>query len=199
MRIRQTALTLFIALSFLNASSIEEEVAYTVLKNAKKYNIDPKILYTLIDIESAFYPNAICVETNKKSAMILKNLESDSIRIKTGKTYHSKIWMVSIFPKSKADAITMSKQLRSMGFVYDTGLMQINSCNFKLEEAGKMFDVTYNIDKGAKIFNTCTKIFSSFKHQVECYNRGAGNLKKSLRKGKHYYPYYDQYRKKWDF
>lgn len=199
MKIRKTTLILLAALSFLNAQSIEEEVANAVLRNAQLYNIDPKVFYTLIDIESAFYPNAICVETNKESAQILKNLESDSIRIRTGKTYHSKIWTVSIYPKSKADAITMSKQLRSMGFVYDTGLMQINSCNFKLEEAGKMFDVTYNIDKGAKIFHTCTKLFSNFKHQVECYNRGAGNLRKSLKKGKHYYPYYDQYRKKWDF
>jgi soluble lytic murein transglycosylase-like protein len=167
------------------------------VENAKKYNIDAKVLFTIINIESAFNPFAIAVETNKASAMKLKKLQSDNIKIMIGKTYHSKIWLVSIFPKNESDAIFIISLLKDLGFCFDVGLMQINSGNFSKKEVAKMLYPSYNINKGTRILKQCTQMFKDFKHQIECYNRGAGNLRKSLRKGKKYSPYFQQYMKKW--
>jgi len=191
-----------VILTSLHSTSIrdrysEKNVGNLILKYSNKYQIEPEIFFTLINIESAFNPFAIAVETNKQSALMLKKLNSDNIKIKVGKTYHSKIWLVSIFPKSESDAIFMVKLLKKLHFTFDVGLLQINTCNFSTRESAYMLYPENNIAKGAKIFYSCTKIFKKFKHQVECYNRGAGNLRKALRKGKKYAPYFHQFNKKY--
>ena len=195
-------ITTTVLISQANSSSLdrysEENVGRLILKYANKYNIEPKIFFTLINIESAFNPFAIAVETNRQSAFMLKKLNSDDIKIKIGRTYHSKIWLVSIFPKSESDAIFMVKLLKKLHFTFDVGLLQVNTCNFNTQESAYMLYPENNIAKGAKIFNSCTKLFKSFKNQVECYNRGAGNLKKALRKGKNYAPYFYQFNKKYN-
>ena len=189
-----------LSLSLYGVSPMQEiSVAKAIVKNANAYNIDSKILFTLIDVESDFEPNAIAVETSKAAAETLKALRSDSIKVTTGRTYHSRLYLVSIFPKRKEDAMYISQLLKSMDFIFDVGLMQINTCNFKQHEATKMFDVDYNIQKGAKILKSCTRLFKDFKNQLECYNRGAGNLRKALKKGKNYAPYYKRFLQKWDF
>ena len=185
--------------SFDERDFSEENIAKVILENAKKYNIDPRVIYNIINIESAFKPYAIAVETSKKSAMMLKELKSENIDILVGRTYHSRIWLVSIFPKRLEDAVFMVNLLKDLKFGFDVGSMQINTCNFSKKEARYMLDPKVNIAKGASILKSCMSQFKSKTHFIECYNRGAGNLRKSLRKGKHYYPYYKQYVKKWDF
>lgn len=186
-------------LTLLNAGTAEQETSRAILKNAELYNIDPKILYTLISIESAFQPNIIAVETSKAAAEKLKALKSDDISIMIGRTYHSRLYLVSISPKKKEDALLIAELLKKMGFIFDVGLMQINTCNFRREETRKMFDIAYNIHKGTKILKGCVNLFRDFKNQVECYNRGAGNLRKALKKGRGYAPYYDRFIQKWEF
>jgi len=177
----------------------EKQLSQAILENARKYNLDPKILYTLVRIESNFEPYAIAVETSRESANMLKGLRSDHIRVQVGKTYHSNLYLVSLFPDNKEDAKQIVILLKKLHFIFDVGLMQINTVNFNHKETAKMFDMNYNVKKGAKIFYSCTKLFKSFKHQVECYNRGAGNLRKSLRKGKSYAPYYNRFVNNWEF
>ena len=177
----------------------ESHIAELVLEKARKYNVDPKILYTIIKIESAFDPFAIAVETSYASAMMLKSLASDNIKILIGRTYHSRIWLASIFTKSESDAIFIIKLLKKLKFGFDVGLMQINTGNFDSKEVAGMIYPENNIEKGAKIFKSCTKQFKTFKNKVECYNRGGGNLRKSLRKGNTYSPYYKRYIKNYAF
>jgi len=173
----------------------EENIGRTIIQKAKKYNIDPRKLFTIASIESNFNPFAIAIETSKKKAEILKGLRSDRIKIQTGRTYHSRIWLVSVFPKDYRDAVLIIEQLEKLRFGFDVGLMQINTVNFALSEVKEMMKPDKNIDKAAKILKSCIRQFKSEVHQIECYNRGAGNLRKMLRGSKRYYPYYTRYKR----
>lgn len=176
----------------------EQDIAYTILEKAKKYNLDYRMLYTIASIESNFEPMAIAVETSEAKAKVLKNLASKNIKILTGKTYHSKIWLVSIYPDSYETAVFIIRELERLGFGFDVGLMQVNTVNFTFKEVERMLSPEKNIEKACKHLSGCMKQFKKTVHQVECYNRGAGNLRSMLRTGKEYYPYWQRYKAHWN-
>ena len=178
----------------------ENEIANEILRVSKKYNLDASMLYTIAMIESKFEPLAIAVETSNRSAKILSTLRSKGIRVVSGKakTYHSKKAIVSIYPDDLETAKTIIVLLEKFGFTFDVGLMQINTCNFTLKEVEAMFYPKNNLEKSAKHLSGCVRRYQNTVHQIECYNRGAGNLNKMLKKKIYYYPYYKEYKKVFD-
>lgn len=188
--------TLILLTSFGACKNItEDEVAFAIHQNAVKYNIDPKIIYTLIFIESGFNPNAIGVVTSYEKAQKLKALSAENIVVKIGTTYHSKISLVSIYPKDFQTASFIANQLEIFGFTFDAGLMQVNTVNFSLEESMRIMEPQKNIEKGTKHLALCFKQFSSMRYVIECYNRGGGNLSKMLRGKKRYFPFWERFKK----
>lgn len=175
----------------------EADVAQIILQKSEKYGIDYRMLFTIASVESNFEPMAISVVTSSAKAQVLKQLASKDIRIQTGTTYHSKISLVSIFPNSYETAVFIIHKLEELGFKFSVGFMQVDTVNFSLEEVKKMFHPEYNLEKAAKHLSGCINQFKTTVHQVECYNRGAGNLSKMLRNGKHYYPYWKRYKDHW--
>lgn len=174
----------------------EEEIATAILNISKKYKIKPQILFTIASIESDFEPLAIAVETSPRSAKVLTMLRSQGIRvIGGGETFHSKKSVVSIYPDDLDAAILIAEVLEKEGFIFDLGIMQINTFNFNLAESIEMFYPNKNLEKAAIHLSGCIKRFKKEAHQIECYNRGGGNLNKMLKKGGKYYPYYKRYKK----
>lgn len=173
----------------------ETEIGDIILSVSNEYNIDPTILYTIASIESDFEPLSIAVETNRRSAEILSKLRSDNIRVVFGdrKTYHSKISLISLYPKDLETASYIIELLEKNEFCFDVGLMQINTVNFTLSEVRSMFLPENNIRKAATVYDDCRKQFKRLTHRVECYNRGAKNLRKDLARNKKYYPYWDRF------
>ena len=199
MNIKRIILTIFFSLSSLQAYIPfgEADIAKEIVLKAKEYNIDYRMLYTIVSVESDFEPLAIAVETSYHKAMVLKNLESKNIRIRTGITYHSRISLVSLYPDSYDTAVFIIAKLEELGFIFDVGLMQVNTVNFTLDEVKEMLSPRENLDKACKHLSACIGQFKSVTHQVECYNRGAKNLRRMLKKGKHYYPYWERYKEHW--
>ena len=194
-------LSLFI---FFNCSASdkvfsEEHVAETLIKVAKEKKINAKILYTIASIESNFEPLAIAVETTSRSAGVLTALRSKNIRViydkEKSKTFHSKISIISLYPKDLETAKYIIKILKKYHFCFDVGLMQINTFNFKEKEVEAMFYPEKNIKKAAEVYGHCKQRFSSLKHRIECYNRGKGNLSKDLKRKKYYYPYWKRFKR----
>ena len=174
----------------------EEEISEAILYVANKYDIDPSIIYTLASIESNFSPYVITIETTPKIAQLLESLRDLGLKIITGgTTFHSKQAMVNIYTEDLAMAQYIAEILKEQEYTFDLGLMQIHSTNFTLEETAALFYPKNNLDKSMQILAVCRKLFSTQKNQIECYNRGAGNLKKALAKNKLLYPYYKRYEK----
>lgn len=173
----------------------EEEVANMIVSASQRWELDAELLYTLASVESDFNPLAIAVETTEKKAKILKELDSPEIRVRLGKTFHSGLTVVSIRPKDYETARFIIRILEENEFIFDVGLFQINTCNFTLEEVDEMFSPRQNIEKACIHLKSCTKQFSDKIHQIECYNRGGGNLRKMLKTKKRYYPYYKRFKK----
>jgi len=181
--------------SVLAKETTEHNIAYEIKKNASLYSLEPRVIYALISIESGFNPNAIAVETTYEKAQVLKALESKEIVIKTGETYHSKISLVSIYPEDFATAIFIVRKLKELGFIFDAGLMQVNTVNFSAEEAISILNPSENIKKGVRHLASCIKQFAILKYSIECYNRGGGNLRKMLRGKKRYFPFWERFKK----
>jgi len=176
----------------------EEEVAELIQEYSRRYGVKEEYLYTLASIESDFEPMAITVETSGTKAAILSNLRKAGVRVlysPKSKTFHSKRNVVAIYPEDKETAMYIIRLLKAAHFTFDVGLMQINSVNFSLKEAPDILFPRYNVKKAAEVFNGCQKRFRRLVHQVECYNRGAGNLSKAIRRGSHYYPYWVRFRR----
>jgi soluble lytic murein transglycosylase-like protein len=172
-----------------------EEISEIILYMAKRYNIDASLIYTLISIESNFKPLVITIETTPKIAEFLKALREIGLKVVTGgHTFHSKEAIVNIYPEDIAMAQYIAESLKQNGYAFDLGLMQIHSTNFLLEETALLVYPKNNLEKGLNILQECLKIFLEKKDQIECYNRGAGNLKKAHKKGIITYPYYKRYK-----
>ena len=169
----------------------EEEVSESILFVAKKYKIDPSTVYTIASIESNFKPYVITIETTPQIARLLEALRDLGLKIVTGgTTFHSKQAIVNIYPKDIAVAQYIAEILKQNEYAFDLGLMQIHSTNFTLQETAALFYPKNNLEKSMQILTTCRKLFNTQKNQIECYNRGAGNLQKALKNNISRYPYY---------
>ena len=187
---------------FYNCTSVlanvvtEEEISEAILYVSKKYSIDVSTIYTLASIESNFSPYVITIETTPKIARLLEALRELGLKIITGGiTFHSKQAIVNIYPKDIAIAQYIAEILKQNDYAFDLGLMQIHSTNFTLEETAALFYPKNNLEKSMNILATCKKRFKEKKNQIECYNRGGGNLNKALKNNHSQYPYYKRFMK----
>ena len=172
----------------------EEEISESIILVADKYKVDPSTIYTIASIESNFEPYVITIETTPKIARLLEALRELGLKIITGgTTFHSKQAIVNIYPKDIAMAQYIAEILKQNDYAFDLGLMQIHSTNFTLEETAALFYPKNNLEKSMKIFRTCKKRFKAKKNQIECYNRGGGNLNKALKNKNLKYPYYKRF------
>lgn len=158
----------------INYVGIEEKIA-------------PRVLYTIVKIESNFNPLAISFLTDQKNAFYFKSLENENIKIKIGKySLNKKKWVVSISPNTLRRARGIAKLLIKDGFSIDVGLGQINSTNFTYEEIDYIFEPIYNLRKSAKILKLCYKNKKkNIQKTIECYNYGYKNRSSS--------PYYKRF------
>jgi len=169
----------------------EEEVSEAIILVAQKYKVDPSTIYTIASIESNFEPYVITIETTPKIAQLLEALRELGLKIITGgTTFHSKQAIVNIYPKDIAMAQYIAEILKQNEYDFDLGLMQIHSTNFTLQETAALFYPKNNLEKSMIILKTCMKRFKAKKNQIECYNRGGGNLNKALLNKNLRYPYY---------
>ena len=172
----------------------EEEISEAILYIAQKYHIEPSTIYTIASIESNFKPYVITIETTPQIAQLLETLRDLGLKIVTGgTTFHSKQAIVNIYPKDIAMAQYLAEILKQNEYDFDLGLMQIHSNNFTLKETASLFYPKNNIEKSMQILRSCIKRFSTKKNQIECYNRGGGNLNKALKNKNLKYPYYKRY------
>ncbi|WP_096025400.1 transglycosylase SLT domain-containing protein [Campylobacter lanienae] len=147
------------------ANYSEADIANTIKKYAKEYDIDQRILYTIAKIESGFNPKAIAFVSKTKNP-----LKFSEVKVKTAR-YKDK-YIISLSPHSKKKAISLAKQIINAGYKVDIGLFQINSVNFKYNEIEKMFNIDDNAKKAVEILNFCSLKKQKFKNTIECYNKG---------------------------
>ncbi|EJI3111901.1 lytic transglycosylase domain-containing protein [Salmonella enterica] len=76
--------------------------------------------------------------------------------------------VISYFPSSKEDALSIIKKIEARNHRYSTGLMQITSTNFS----------KYGVN-AEKLFSPCTNLTVFEKIMLDCYQRG-GSLKNAL-------------------
>lgn len=160
---------IFVSLVFICnivfANYSELDIANTIKKYAKEYDIDQRILYTIAKIESGFNPKAIAFVSKTKNP-----LKFSEVKVKTAK-YRDK-YIISLYPHSNQKAISLAKQIINAGYKIDIGLFQINSVNFKYNEIEKMFNIEHNAKKAVEILNFCSLKKQKFKNTIECYNKG---------------------------
>ncbi|NLY04463.1 MAG: lytic transglycosylase domain-containing protein [Campylobacter sp.] len=164
-----------------------QDILYSIREVALKNGVSPKILYTIVKIESNFDPYAISFLTTKENAFYYKSLENLNISIKVSQySLNRSKWVISMSPKNETYATEVAKQLIKNGFNIDVGLGQLNSANFMPNEIERVFDPTYNLDKCAKVLRICFNAKDKeMQETIECYNYGLRKRKSN--------PYYKRF------
>lgn len=184
-----------LAICVINSSAYTtDQIYYAINSVAKEYKISPKILYTIVKIESNFRPFAISFLTNKENAEYFKSLESRQVKITISNySLNRSKWVVAIHPSNEKAAKQIAKLLVEDGFSVDVGLGQINSINFTVAEIDKIFDPKYNLKKGAKVLRDCFDAKNGdLEYTIECYNYGMRNRSSNP----YYRRFYEHYIKK---
>ncbi|RXI43424.1 conjugal transfer protein [Malaciobacter mytili] len=152
-------------------------IANAIKEVSKKKQIDSRVLYTIVDIESGFKPFSIGLSTNEENAKEFLKLRSKKLKI-IASEYKENKWNLSFLPISNSYlerlklAKSIARAFKVQGFNFDVGLAQINATNFQIEEIDYIFDPRYNLLKSATILNGCQNLKESLKDIIECYNYG---------------------------
>jgi len=162
----KTSLLFFVFFNSLFADTIFD-------KASQKYNINKKILASIAMHESKFEPSIVGVNigSNKKKIEILaKYLKA--IGCKHSIYRHR----AHIYLKDDTNAKIVFFVLNRLKMDYDVGIMQINKYNIDamhLDPIELINNVYYNIDIGAKVYDTCRNVYGNNLELVfECYNKG---------------------------
>lgn len=85
--------------------------------------------------------------------------------------------VISHFPASQADAITLAEQLAAQGRRYSVGLMQITSTNFRHYDvtARELLDPCINLSVFEHILTGCYRRGGTLKRALSCYYSGNFN------------------------
>jgi len=152
----------------------QRDIANAINTVALENNISPKILYTIVRIESNFKPFAIAFLTNKENAQYFKTLQSPNVKISISNySLNRAKWVVSIHPTNEYYAKEIAKLLLRDGFSIDVGLGQLNAVNFRPDEIDYVFNPLYNLRKCAKVLRTCYEGKNrDLEKTIECYNYG---------------------------
>ena len=162
-------------------------IANAIKEVSQKEEIDSRIIYTILEIESDFEPFVISMTTSMENAKKFKNINNPDIKIFANEyKYNKEKWIVSFYPKNLALAKALARAFKTQKFSFDVGIAQINTSNFKIEEIDYIFDPRYNISKSSKILKECLHIKKDIKNTIECYNYGT--------KKRPSYPYYNKFK-----
>ena len=164
-------------------------ISNAIKEVSKKYNISQELLYTIIDIESGFNPLCLSLVTNKEGAEKLKDANNEDIKI-IANNYKDKRYIVSLYPKNIDISKAIAHAFKEQKLSFDVGLAQINSINFKKDEIDTIFEPIFNLEKSAKVLQTCSDVYENTQEIIECYNRGMVNKKS--------YPYYARFVKSYN-
>lgn len=174
-----------------------KDILYTIKDVAEKNGVSPKILYTIVKIESDFDPYAISFLTNEANAKYYKNLENQNISIKISPySLNNGRWVVSMSPKDEQYAAAVLKALINNGFSVDVGLGQLNSINFKSDEIDVIFNPKQNLTKCIKVLRKCFNAKNKdLQNTIECYNYGMRNRNSNP----YYKKFYEHYQKEFGY
>ncbi|QKF64233.1 transglycosylase SLT domain-containing protein [Campylobacter corcagiensis] len=160
---------------------------------ATNNGVSPRILYTIVKIESNFNPYSMSFLTNEENAKYYKKLENKNIHIKISPySLNKNRWVVSMSPKDERYAIAVLRQLIKSGFSVDAGLGQLNSVNFENHEIDRIFNPTYNLTKCVGVLRKCFNAKNkNLQNTIECYNYGMRNRGSNP----YYRRFYEHYQK----
>lgn len=165
----------------------DQYIADAIKKISKKEEIDVRIIYTIVQIESNFKPFAISMTTSEKNAKEFQSIKNPHIKIYTKEySLNKNKWIVSFYPENLAYAKALARAFKKQNFSFDVGIAQINTTNFNIEEIDYIFDPIYNLTKSSKVLKDCQKIKKDLKSTIECYNFGT--------KERGSYPYYNKFK-----
>lgn len=170
-----------------------KDILYAIKDVATQNGVSPRILYTIVKIESNFNPYAISFLTNEENAKYYKTLENKNISIKISPySLNKNRWVVSMSPKYESYAIGVLKELIKNGFSVDAGLGQLNSVNFENYEIDRIFNPTYNLTKCVGVLRKCFNAKNKdLQKTIECYNYGMRNRGSNP----YYRRFYEHYQK----
>lgn len=163
--------SLIMLFSLLNAEDINAQIAQGISFVSEKSGVPRSVYFTLIDIESSFYPYVICtvMESSKANDMKILTHRGYEVRINPYKLKN----LVSIYARDEKSIVQLSKELIKQGLSIDMGLMQVNSQNISPGEIDRIFDPYYNIARGSNILAGCAEKYNGdIKASIECYNKG---------------------------
>jgi len=162
----------------LSANQIED----TINKYSYHYNIDKKIINTIISTESNFDRYAIGISTSIHQDKIEKYLKQNNLNYKKMKLKNSNKYFFSTLKNSEDKAVNLLKFLQKNNIKnYGLGLMQISSYNLKTfaQKYNTLTKPDTNIKKGVSILRWCfdkQKITINKPYNaIECYYKG-GNI-----------------------
>lgn len=168
----------------------KKEITAFVEQRSSEFGIDPKIVKTIINIESNNKPFALGIVSNNAQSIV--SALSDNKNIVISNNPNSKF--VSLVPNNEQAA----KELFDMILMYkdewgivsiDYGLMQINHAtivSYELEPKEIYLNPYYNIALGIDILKSCYNLFPKDQfNTIECYNKGVD--KKKLNNSNDYY------------
>ena len=190
---KNNVLIVFVIGILLEGIAFSKAFPYTVVENriSSYYNIDKKIVRSIIKTESGFSQYAVLIKSNRLRDLVLY-LKRHGIRYKRRSFKY-----VAIFPANKKEAIfcynnifgTRNGRKKFHIIDYDAGLMQINKSNFERYKLGLDYylDFSKNMVAGVYILRNCfdwaRRKFSAngmtdvVVYAIECYNKG-GNKRK---------------------
>lgn len=158
------------------------EIANAIKKVAFEEQISPRILYTLVKIESNFNPKIISMLVEKDDVDKITTLNYKN-RFKVSSYNYSlnpSKKIVNIQAYKKDDLIVLVKLLKENGFSFDVGLAQINSHNFSISEVENIVSLEGNLRKATQILKSCIVAKKDIENAIECYNYGLKPRKKNI-------------------
>lgn len=167
-------LVLFILTISLPGSEIFVEKHF--LDGTKNHpKVNPGLMKVIAMAESSGKPNTIAFLAEPHNAEPANQLLARyGINYKV-RPYDSKRYIFSVWPSADQArgvfAILRNSNIKS----YDIGLVQVNSLNARRngwDEIRLLNDLSYNVEKGAKILNDCISENSTLERSIECYNKG---------------------------
>ena len=183
--------------AFSNAENAE--IDSFVVQRASDFGIDPKIVKTIINIESRNQRFAIGIVSTKSESIVKALSGNDNIIISN--VLKSKF--VSLIPKDETSAKDLFDVIQAhkddWGIeAIDYGLMQINHdtiVSYELEPKEIYLNPYYNIAMGVDVLKSCYNMFSKNQFNViECYNKGTDKTKLDSHND-YYTKFINEYRK----
>lgn len=158
----------------------DDDIKDFTVQRATEYGIDPKIIDTIIKIESSNNRYAIGVISDN-SREIYDGLNNEENRKYINMKISSNERFISFMPKNKEvaeqlfDYLNENKEALNIKTM-DYGIMQINHDTingYGLDQKEIFLNPFYNVALGIDVLQTCFKKFPTSQfYTIECYNKG---------------------------